>query len=344
MLEKAMHRTPGLLAVAVGTVAVVTILAASTAAQGSKTRVPDTEGDRRDLQGMWNFTSAVPLQRPPSFAGKKFFTQEEFDARRKAVRGFFELAGKFAPVEAVGLDWIDTRPPIADLRTSLISYPEDGRLPAPIAGVKRMLGIEDFIEALTDPKGGGPAAIGSALAAFGAGKKDSYTDFMPSERCLLDADVPMLPQVDGNYLQIVQGPDHVALITDISRRVIALDGTPRIGDGLRSWTGNSRGRWEGDTLVIETRNFLDRRPSFAGAGTASAKVVTERFRRASPARLEYSATIVDARTYTDRIELSFPMVLVDTHIHEFACHEGNRSLPLALSGARKQDEDAKTGQ
>jgi hypothetical protein len=194
--------------------------------------------------------------------------------------------------------------------------------------------------ALTDPKGGGLKALGPAFAAFGAGKRDSYTDFMPPERCLIDLDVPLLPTFD-NYVRIVQGPDHVALVTDVSRRVIALDGKPQVGDRLRSWTGTSRGRWEGDTLVVETRNFSERAPGFAGAGNSYAKVVTERFTRTSPTRLEYSATVVDPKTFTDRVELSFPMVIVDTQIHEFACHEGNRSLPLTLSGARKQDEDAK---
>ena len=321
-------------------VAIVTAVAASVAAQGSKPGAAAGDASRRDLQGMWNFSSGVPLQRPPSFAGKKFFTKEEFEARQKTLRSFPTFVSKFAPVEAVGLDWVDDRLPIEDLRTSLMSYPEDGRLPALVAGVTRMPGIDDFIVALTDPKGGGLKTIGPALAAFGAGKKDSHTDFMPSERCLIDLDVPMLPTFD-NYVQIIQGPDHVALVTDLSRRVIALDGKPHPSDQVRSWTGTSRGRWEGDTLVVETRNFSARAPGFAGAGNSYAKVVTERFTRTSPTRLEYSAAVVDAKTFTDRIELSFPMVIVDTHVHEFACHEGNRSLPLALSGARKQDEDAR---
>jgi hypothetical protein len=322
-------------------VAVMTAVAASVAAQEPKGRTPGTASGRPDLSGMWTFNSGVPLQRPPSFAGKQFFTREEFEARRKTIRNFAAFVGKFAPVEAVGLDWIDDRPPVDDLRTSLISYPENGRLPALVEGVKRMPGVEDFITALTDPKSGGLASIGPALAAFGAGRKDSYTDFMMAERCLLDADVPMLPQFDGNYVRIVQGPDHLALVTDLSRRVIALDGRPHAGDRVRSWTGTSRGHWEGDTLVIETRNFSDRTPSFAGAGNAFAKVVTERFTRTSPTTIEYSATVVDPKTFTDRIELSFPMALVDTHIYEFACHEGNYSLPLALSGARTQDDEAK---
>jgi hypothetical protein len=321
-------------------VAVATVTAVSAAAQGANGKAPRTESGRPDLQGMWNFNSGVPLQRPPSFAGRKFFTQEEFEARRATIRNFSGFVSKFAPVEAVGFDWMDDRPPVEDLRTSLIAYPEDGRLPALVEGVKRTPGVEDFITALTDPKSGGLGSIGPALAAFGAGRKDSYTDFMMSERCLLDADVPMLPQFD-NYVQIVQGPDHVALVTDLSRRVIALDGKPRVGEPVRSWTGTSRGHWEGDILVVETRNFSERSPSFAGAGNAYAKVVTERFRRTSPTTLEYSATLVDAKTFKDRIELSFPMVLVDANIHEFACHEGNYSLPLALSGARKQDEDAR---
>ena len=333
-----MRRMAGLLIVVIGTG-----VAASAAGPQAVYRAPRTESGKPDLQGVWNFNTGVPLQRPVSVGEKTVFTKEEFEARRAAMREVLGFIVKVAPVEAIGLDWMDNRLHVEDLRTSMITYPANGRLPATLDGVRRMPQPEEFIAALLDARGGGPPpSLAAALAAFQGGKKDSYTDFMPSERCLFDAQVPMVPGLDDNFVQIVQGPDHVVLIADFYRRIIALDGKPHVGDTLRSWTGTSRGRWEGDTLVIETRNFNDHPPSFAGSGTSRDKVVTERITRTGPNRLDYSATIVDAKTFKDRIELSFPMALVeDVSIYEGACHEGNYSMRNSLSAARKADEAAK---
>jgi hypothetical protein len=321
-----------------GVFVVVTAVAASAAAQSTKYKAPRNETGRPDLQGVWNFTSGVPLQRPPAAAGKKFFTKEEFEARRVSIRNVLGLIGKFAPVEDVGLDWMDATLHVEDLRTSLITYPEDGRLPGVIEGVRRMPQAEDFIIALADSKGGTlPPSLGALLAAFQGGRRDSYTDFMMTERCLLDAFVPMVPQLSDNYVQIVQGPDHLVMVTDFWRRIVPLDGRPPAADALRSWPGTSRGRWEGDTLVIETRNFNDRLPSFAGVGGGHDKVVTERLTRTAANRIDYAATVVDPKSFKDRIELSFPMASVDASIHEFGCHEGNYSMRNSLSAARMAD-------
>ena len=112
---------------------------------------------------------------------------------------------------------------------------------------------------------------------------------------------------------------------------------------MRHWTGISTGRWEGETLVVTTRNFNDRLPSFAGAGNGRAKVVTERFTRTSNNRIEYAATVVDPQTFQDRIELSFPMVeaKATAQIFEGACHEGNYSMRNSLAAARIDDEARK---
>jgi hypothetical protein len=142
------------------------------------------------------------------------------------------------------------------------------------------------------------------------------------------------------------------LVTDsligqsLDRRIVFLDGRPPLGDALRSWAGTSRGHWEGETLVVETRNFTDRTPSFAGAGNSRDKVVTERFTRTSKGIIEYAARVVDPKTFQDRVELSFPMLLVEAHmadayLYEEACHEGNYSLRNALSAARKEEETTK---
>lgn len=317
---------------------VTTVFGASAAAQNASYRAPRTETGRPDLQGVWNFNTGVPLQRPAAAAGKKVFTKEEFEARRATLRRALDTIGTIAPVEAIGLDWMDNRLHVEDMRTSLISYPESGRLPEALPGVRRMPQIEDFIDVIANLKGGTvPPALGALLAAFTGGKKDSYTDFMPSERCLFDAMVPLVPQIDDNFVQIVQSPDHLVMITDFWRRVVALDGKPHVADTLRSWPGTSRGRWEGDALVIETKNFNDRGPSFAGLGTPRDKVVTERLVRTGPNRLDYSATVVDPKTFKDKVELSFPMASVNAAIHEGGCHEGNYSMRNSLAAARLDD-------
>jgi hypothetical protein len=176
----------------------------------------------------------------------------------------------------------------------------------------------------------------SILATVGGGRKDSYTDFTMSERCLFASDVPLVPQLVDNNVQIVQARDYVVLLTEFDRRMIALDGRPFPSSA--SWTGTSRGRWEGETLVVETKGFNDRTASFAGVGTATGKVVTERFTRISNGVIQYAATITDPKTFRDRIELSFPMARVDAGLYEGACHEGNRSLANSLAAARKEDE------
>jgi Tol biopolymer transport system component len=327
-------------------VLVLTLAAAPASAQATAYRAPRTDGGHPDLQGVWNFDSGVPLERPPAFAGKRFFTKEEFEKQRATIRNGLAAIAKLAPVEAVGLDWIDDTLHVNDLRTSLITYPDNGRLPAIVEGVRRMPRFDELLSVLG---GGGsnvsPASFQAFAAIFAGARRDSYTDFMMSERCLLAAEVPFVPQLADGYIQIVQARDHVVLLTELDRRIVTLDGpsTPlgasrSVNSAQRSWTGTSRGHWEGETLVVETTGFNDRLPSFAGAGTARDKVVTERFRRTAHDAIEYSATVVDPATFRDRIELSFPMARVDARLYEVACHEGNRSLPNALAAARIEDQ------
>ena len=312
-----------------------------TAAQSpAKDQAPQRTDGRPDLEGVWNFSSAVPLQRPEALAGKTTLTKEEFEQRRAARVDLRDVIDKFAAVENVGLDWFDNTPLVEDLRTSLITYPENGRLPALVDGVRPGFRPEDLLEAIADPERG-IAALAPVLAAFSGGPKNSYTDFNAGERCLSAMDVPFLPDLDSNYVQIIRTGDHVALVTDSDRRIIALNATPPRAQAPRSWTGLSRGHWDGETLVVVTTHFNGRTSSFAGAGRSRDKVVTERFTRISPKVLRYEATVVDPGTFKDRVELWFPMALVDVSIHEAGCHEGNYSLPLALSGARAEDKARK---
>jgi len=313
-------------------------VATSVSAQDANYKAPRTEGGQPDLQGVWNFNSGVPLERPAAFAGKKFFTKEEFEHQRTTTRKGLEAIARFAPVEAIGLDWIDDGIHVNDLRTSLITYPENGRLPGILDGVRRTPRFEDLLAALSNTNANAPpAALQSFAAMFAPGRKDSHLDFNQFERCLLASDVPLVPQIADSYVQIVQSDDYVVLLTEFDRRMIALSPSTSLR-ASRSWTGASKGHWEGETLVVETKDFNGRTASFAGAGTSYDKVVTERFTRTSSSVISYSATIVDPKTFRDRIELAFPMAQVGTRLYELACHEGNRSLPNALSAARKEDE------
>jgi hypothetical protein len=317
---------------------VLTAAVASAAGPETKSNAPRTAEGRPDLQGVWNFSSGVPLQRPAAFADTKFFTKEEFEKQRATFQNGLAAVRRIAPIEAIGVDWIDTTIHVEDLRTSLITYPENGRLPALVEGVNRTPTVEDFLAALSNPRGA-PEII-SQLAAFGAGKKDSHSDFGPAQRCLSAPVVPIMPGLGDNYVQIIQSRDAVALRTDEFVRIIALDGKPAVGERLRSWTGVSRAHWEGETLVVETRNFNGRTQSFAGAGRSPAKVVTERFTRTSQNRIQYAATVVDPKTFQDKVEVAFPMARVDARIYESTCHEGNYSLSNALSAARAEEREA----
>ena len=318
--------------------ALVALPVAMSAAPDAKYRAPRTESGQPDLRGIWNFSSDVPLERPSSFADRQFFTRDEIEAQRAGIDKALQLVATFAPVENVGLTWLDHTARTEDLRTSLISHPDNGRVPQLVDGVRRVPRPQDLIAAIADPKGAQP--LSELAGVLNQGRKDGPEDFAPSERCLFAAASPLVPELDGNYLQIVQGLDHIVLLTDFTRRIVPLDGRPHVGETLRSWSGDSRGRWEGDSLVIETRNFNGRTRSFAGAGTARDKSVVERFTRQSAGVITYEATIVDPKTFTDRIVLSFPMARVDSRVYESACHEHNYSLSNSLSAARAEDAAA----
>jgi hypothetical protein len=323
-----------LLVVPVMVVATVTL---SAAGPDAKYKAPRTESGRPDLQGVWNFSSGVPLQRPAAVANRTHFTKEEFDTQRAAMlKGLLGIA-KFAPVEAVAVDWIDNALHVDDLRTSLITYPANGRLPALVEGVQRLPTVDEILGLLADAKGGFPPELLALFARLTNVKRDSYENFSASERCISGAVVPLAPALGENYVQIIQSRDHVALVTDEFRRIVTLETPPQMGEKLRNWDGVSRGHWDGETLVIETRNFNSRTPSFAGAGNAHDKVVTERISRTSQNTIEYAAAVADPKTFQDKVEFWFPMVHVDTHIFESACHEGNYSLTNTLSAVRTQE-------
>jgi hypothetical protein len=231
--------------------------------------------------------------------------------------------------------WLDYESQTENLRTSLVVYPPNGRLPQLVDGVTKIGG---FTAAFKDIPGTRPVRFG-----FGGIGKDGPEDRGLSERCIAaDIGPPLAPGFDNNYLQIFQGRDHLVILHEQihDARTVFTDGRPPLDDEVRGWYGYSRGRWEGDTLVIETRSFNGLTQSFDSSGTSYDKVVTERLTRIADGTLEYEATLVDPKTFTDKVTLVFPMAKTDKRIYEFACHEGNYSMELILSGARKEEADA----
>ncbi|MGH8186910.1 MAG: hypothetical protein ACREUC_10130 [Steroidobacteraceae bacterium] len=305
-------------------------------ARAAEYRAPRNEYGQPDLRGVWNFSSDVPLERAKELADKNYRTREELDkanaARDTNLERLTQVAGG---VGAHNSFWLDYKAHAEDLRTSLISHPANGRLPKLVDGVQKIGG---FAAALKDIPGTRPVRF-----YFGGIGKDGPEDRGLGERCVAsEVGPPLIPGFDNNYIQIFQGRDHVVILNEQihDARTIPLDTRPPLDDELRAWLGYSRGRWDADTLVVETTNFNDLTPSFDNSGTAYHKTVTERFTRVSDTTVSYAVTLVDPKTFQDRIEFSFPMIKTDHRIHEFACHEGNYSMDMILRGARKEERDA----
>jgi hypothetical protein len=319
-------------------VGIVLVLAAAVSASAqTKYKAPRTESGQPDLQGTWNFSSDVPMQRPKAFADRKVMTREEREKQNLARENSLQTLGKQAPVEIADPLWLDYAARIEDLRTSLITYPENGRLPALVDGIQPVGGFAVIL----NPALGGTRPVRFTFGGIGISAPE---DRGTAERCIASANTtpPFTPDFDSNYVQIVQSRDHVVLRADGigAVRIVPLSTRPLPGT-MRSWAGYSTGRWEGDTLVVETKNFNGLTQSFAEYGTSYEKVVTERFTRVADDRLEYEATVEDPKTFKDKFVFSFPMAKVDAAIFEEACHEGNYSMRLMLEGARKEEQESK---
>ena len=223
-----------------------------------------------------------------------------------------------------------------DRRTSLIVDPDTGRLPALVDGVQRQIGSLD-----EDLPGELPWRVRSA--GIGA---DGPEERGLAERCLVgfNSGPPMMPSAYNNNMQLFQTGDHVAILNEMVHdvRMIPLDGASRSPDGVPQWAGNSRGHWEGDTLVVETDNFSDQRASFepnalVALGTGGTLLLTERFTRVSVDTLLYEYIVSDPSVFTAPFTVALPMRLSSELVYEYACHEGNYGMVNALSGARAAD-------
>ncbi|MCY4075944.1 MAG: hypothetical protein OXH04_11005 [Acidobacteria bacterium] len=280
-----------------------------------------------DLQGRWTNTTTTPLERPADLAERDFLTDEERAARDEAgdvareQRGIDPGTGETGSYNNF---WVERGVRMA--RTSLIVDPPDGRLP-PLTPA----------EAERRP---GREAYRSRVPA-GPEDRNLY------ERCI-SRSLPgaMLPGFYNHNYQIFQAPGYVVILVEMvhDARIVPLDGRPHADPRIRQWLGDSRGRWEGDTLVVETTNLIPvngRALTVFGAGEATE--IVERFTRLDDGTLDYRVTVSDPTEYTRPWTASIPMASLDGLLYEYACHEGNYGLENILAGARAEETRAGAG-
>jgi hypothetical protein len=296
--------------------------------------VPRTPWGDPDLEGKWPGSSAsgIPLQRAESLGTRNTLTDAEFaDRLAQAERqkdqdvADFDFDHPSIPFGQVGggqsppQHWFERAAP--QRQASLIVDPPNGRLPAMTPAAQQRV---------------------AERRARENGDSASYTDFTLTERCITRGLIgSVLPGGYNNGNRIVQSPGYVTFVNEMihEARIVPLDSRPHPGPAIRSYLGDSRGHWEGDTLVVETTNFLDRTGvGMNGTGASDAMKVTERFTRISDTILDYSLTVDDPMTWTVPFTIRFNLGRDDRYgMFEYACHEGNYALPNIMSGQRVQE-------
>jgi hypothetical protein len=281
-------------------------------------RAPRTSWGHPSLEGVWSTDDmrSVPAQRPEAFGNRQTLTPDEFQQRAARDEGGKDAAANRETF--LRNEW--------GIRTfgysSLLVDPPDGRLPEMTAAGKARAANRD-------------------RGTFGPGPFDAFEDFTLYDRCITRGVIgSVLPVIYGNGMRIVQTPEAVAISYEMihDTRIIPLDPRPFIADDIDQYMGNSRGRWEGDTLVVETRNFTDKTSIGAnGNGTRHSKAMslTERLTRIDPDMIEYVATVNDPVTYT--APFTFRLMITTQpgyEVLEYSCHEGNGAVGHALSGER----------
>jgi hypothetical protein len=297
--------------------------------------VPRTADGRPDLQGVWDYRTITPLERPIELGTKAFFTAEEAASFEKQENqrqnrdlidpeqgGLQYPAGGVVPYNEF---WYDRgNKVVGSKRTSLIVDPPDGRLPALTPEGQRRADLRAAAQRNDQ--------LGHPLA-------DSWEDRPLQERCLvgLNSGPPMTPGAYNNNFQLFQTPQYVVILNEMvhDARVVPLDGRPH--SSLRQWKGDSRGHWEGDTLVVDTINFK-RETSLPGS-SANMHLI-ERFTRADANTLVYEFTVDDPTTWTKPWTAVIPVSKSNEPIYEYACHEGNYAMSAILAGARADEKAA----
>jgi hypothetical protein len=283
-------------------------------------KAPRNAWGHPDLEGTWTTDDmrGVPMSRPAQFGTRTHLTDEEFAARarqRDAARDVQDVAtGTFRNEEG-------TR---SFGYTSMVIDPPDGRVPALTAAA----------QARRSPRDQG---------SFGLGPWEKVQDFSLYDRCITRGLVgSFMPAVYGNGARILQTPDSVVISYEMvhDTRIIPLDGRPPLGSGIQQYMGDSRARWDGDTLVIESRNFTDK-TAVGGARHSADLRIVERFTRVDPEMIDYEIRVEDPATYTSPWTMRLTITRQpDYEIYEYGCHEGNVAMRNALSAERAYDKAA----
>ncbi|MDO9476780.1 MAG: hypothetical protein Q7L07_08705 [Pseudohongiella sp.] len=321
-------------------IATLTFMSFSMWAQDDYT-VPRTWDGVPDLQGVWRNATVTPLERPAELGNKRAYTREEAFALERAAQQEVEEdnepldpnrppppATALPPVGNYDLFWTDRgmfMPTInGEYRTSIIIEPENGQIP----GYK-----PEFLAARAAQRASGPGPF-DGPEGRGAG-----------ERCLLSfgshSGPPMLPVMYNSHYEIFQSPGYVVILAEMvhdARIIKIMDDHAPTADVMEKWMGDSIGRWDGDTLVVQTRHF---NPDQNFRGASENLTVIEKFRRDNEHKIIYSFTVQDPSVFESSFTGELALTSFDEPIYEYACHEGNYALAGTLAGARLAEEEAR---
>ena len=306
---------------------------------GKPYAVPRTPDGRPDFQGVWANNGMTPMERPKQFGLRATMTDAELAELKKKAAAMMDGGDAFFADELItaALDgktkfsstdtqvgnydqtWLSDR--VWDNRTSLIIDPPDGRIPPAAPGAAER-------------------ARAQAAAQQGRGPADSAKDLSLGTRCV-SYGTPNIRAGYQSYFEITQGPGVVALRSEMihDARIFSTDSaSPHISPVIRQYHGDSRARWEGDTLVVDTTNYV---PNAARVGATTDRLHTiEKFRRVSADTLEYYVTFDDPTLWSRPWTMMIPLKMTGEKMFEYACHEGNYGLPAILRGAREQERNA----
>ena len=335
-----MNRQPtGALRFVILAAALVALASPAAVVQAQDGPAPRTAWGDPDVHGVWNNATLTPFQRPEELGLQEFLTEEEAAAiaqrntnrnaeLRDAPAQRTEAGGN---IGAYNNFWMERgRTVVPTLRTSVITDPPNGRLPTVTPEVQRWLDSEE--------------AAYRAAVRRGDLPTDTFEQLDGGDRCLWYRGIPSFPTAYNNNYLIVQNPSFVLILQEHIHdvRYIPLDGRPHLPDSIRQFAGSSRGRWEGDTLVVETRNFNGH--AFIrnfNADLTPDLVVVERFTRISDDVLDYEFTVNDPNVWTQPWKGSLPMWRNPEPLYEYACHEGNYGLENILAGSRAAESAGK---
>jgi hypothetical protein len=286
---------------------------------GPAQTLPRTPWGDPDLQGLWNNATVAPMERPATLANKPFWTQAEAaDVEKNGLQTLLKAVAIEVPVSGeLNEIWLEPGKVLRNRNTSMVIDPPDGRIPYTPEGRKRW---------------NAERTLGKPLSANGP------EDRALIERCL-QVDPILLPNpFYNNNHQIVQTRDYVVILSEVvhQARIIPLDGRSHVEGRVPQWLGNSRGRWEGQTLVVETTNFREQ-GLFRGA-TAALRL-EERFTRIDAGTIDYEVRVTDPATFTQPWTAISTLRATAGPLFEYGCHEGNYSMPGILRGARVKEQD-----